>query len=275
MTEELSFEKLAERIDELLAKVKNFEDEKRETVGELIKSIEEFTRMALVKLVKLMKEDSAGKDILLKAVREPEIYSLFLKHGIIREDDRTKAIKALELIRPYIRSHGGDVEFVDLKEKTLYVRLRGTCTGCSQVSFTLQQTILEAVQAYIPHIEKVELAKDTPVEAFLELSGKEEGYIKAFDISELKEGHVYRFLHEGVDVILMLWKGRVYAYRNSCAHQGHPLHEGELTEKGVLVCPWHRFEYSITSGECLTVPYVQLVSVPTKIQNGWVLLKVR
>jgi nitrite reductase/ring-hydroxylating ferredoxin subunit/Fe-S cluster biogenesis protein NfuA len=274
MTEELSFEKLAERIDELFKKVRDFEDEKREIVGELVKSIEEFTKIALAKLVRFMKEDPTGKELLLKAVKEPEVYSLFLKHGLIREDDRIKAIKALELIKPYIRSHGGDVEFVDLKDKTLYVRLKGACTGCSQVSFTLQQTILEAVQSFVPYIERVELAKDTPVEAFIEFSQKKEDYIKAFNVSELKEGHVYRFLHEKIDVILVLWKGKIYAYRNSCAHQGLPLHDGELTKEGILICPWHNFEYSITSGECLTANHVQLVPVYTRIENGYVWLKV-
>jgi nitrite reductase/ring-hydroxylating ferredoxin subunit/Fe-S cluster biogenesis protein NfuA len=273
MTEELSFEKLAERIDELFKKVRDFEDEKREIVGELVKSIEEFTKIALVKLVRFMKEDPRGKELLLKAVKEPEVYSLFLKHGLIREDDRIKAIKALELIKPYIRSHGGDVEFVDLKDKTLYVRLKGACTGCSQVSFTLQQTILEAVQSFVPYIERVELAKDTPVEAFIEFSQKKEDYIKAFNVSELKEGHVYRFLHEKIDVILVLWEGKIYAYRNSCAHQGYPLHDGELTKEGILICPWHNFEYSITSGECLTANYVQLVPVHTRIENEYVWLK--
>jgi nitrite reductase/ring-hydroxylating ferredoxin subunit/Fe-S cluster biogenesis protein NfuA len=274
MTEELSFEKSAERIDELFKKVRDFEDEKREIVGELVKSIEEFTKIALVKLVRFIKEDPTGKELLLKAVKEPEVYSLFLKHGLIREDDRIKVIKALELIKPYIRSHGGDVEFVDLKDKTLYVRLKGACTGCSQVSFTLQQTILEAVQSFVPYIERVELAKDTPVEAFIEFSQKKEDYIKAFNVSELIEGHVYRFLHEKADVILVLWEGKIYAYRNSCAHQGLTLHDGELTKEGILICPWHNFEYSITSGECLTANYVQLVPVHTRIENGYVWLKV-
>ncbi len=275
MTEDLRFEKLAEKIDDLIKKVRDFDDEKREVVSELINSIEEFTRIALLKLVKLLKEDIVGKELLLKAVKEPEIYALLLKHRIIKEDDRTKAIKALELIKPYVRSHGGDVEFVDLKDRTLYVRLRGACVGCSQVSFTLQQTILEAVQSFVPYIERVELAKDTPSEALFDLSDKKSNYVRAFEVRELKEGRMCRFLNEELDAVVVLWEGRVYAYKNSCVHQGHPLHEGEIKEDGVLICPWHGFEYRITSGECLNLPYVQLEPIPTKIEGGYLWLKIR
>ncbi len=273
MDESASIEDLGKKIDELMEKIKDFEDEKRDIVGELIESIEEFTKAGLVKIVRTLKKDPHGKELLLEMVREPEVYALFLKHKIIKEDDRVRAIKALELIKPYIRSHGGDVEFVDIREDTLYVKLKGACLGCSQVSFTLQQTILEAVQAYVPRIKKVELYKDSPVEAFVDLNSESDDYVKAFKLEDLQEGKIYRFSEGNIDAVVVIWNGNVYAYRNSCAHQGAPLHDGYITEEGNIVCPFHGFQYSVLSGECITVPYIQLEPIYVKVKEGYVWLK--
>ncbi len=273
MSEEtIDFEKTAAKIDELLEKIKEFPEEQREMVKQLIDNLHEFHKVALVKLVKMLKNDPNAKNILIQSLQEPEIFALFLKYNIIREDKKTKVAKAIEHIKPYVHSHGGDVELVDVKDKTVIVRLKGACEGCSQVSFTLQQTILEAVKAYVPEIENIQLDKNIPVEAFIDL--KTSSFIKAIPLSLLEEGKVITFKNENINAIITLWKGKIYAYKNQCAHQGLELSTQKITSDGKIICPWHGFEYCIESGECLTVNHIQLEPIPTKIKEEFVWLKI-
>ncbi|MDQ7082706.1 MAG: NifU family protein [Aquificota bacterium] len=175
------------------------------------------------------------------------------------------------MIKPYVRSHGGDVELVDIKGDTVYVRLKGACQGCSQVSITLKEGILEAIKHHVPEIKDVKLAEDRPVEAFVDTK-KERVWKKTYKLSDLREGYLMTYKDGDIDVILINWRGRIYVYRNSCAHQGLPLTGGEVTTNGTLICPWHGFEYDIVSGECVNASHIQLEPVPVKIEGEWVLI---
>ena len=268
-----NLQKVAEDIDKTLEKIKGFPEEVLETVSRLKDLIEEFHRIALVKIVRFMKSSEEGKKILLEMVKDPDIYALFLKHNIVKPDKKTQVAKVLEMIRPYIRSHGGDVELVEVKEHTVYIRLKGACQGCSQVSVTLKEGILEALKHHVPGIKDVKLVEDKPVEAFID-TREEKVWKRTYKLADLKEGCLMTYKDKDIDVILINWRGRIYAYRNSCAHQGLPLTGGDVTKRGTLICPWHGFEYDIVSGECINAPHIQLEPVPVRIEGEWVLISV-
>jgi nitrite reductase/ring-hydroxylating ferredoxin subunit len=59
---------------------------------------------------------------------------------------------------------------------------------------------------------------------------------------------------------------------NACAHMGMPLDGGELIE-GTLRCPYHGFTYLLETGECLTVPEVQLNMHAVKVSNDVVAVR--
>jgi len=263
---------IASQIDEILEKVKELPEDSLELVGKLKELIEEFHRIPLVKIVRHLKSDPKGKELLLEIVKDPDIYALFLKHGIVRPDLKTQVAKVIELVKPYVHSHGGDVELVDVKDNTVFVRMKGACQGCSQVSVTLKEGILEAVQQVVPQIKEIKLVHDQPVEAFIDLDTKG-SWLKLCPIDELEEGEVKFVNSEGVRILLANIEGTVYAYRDSCAHQGLSMEGGEVTTRATIVCPWHAFEYDLRSGECITSPHLQLEPFPTKIEEGWILIR--
>ena len=65
----------------------------------------------------------------------------------------TKVQNILNKIRPYIQKDGGDVEFVEIKDNIVYVRMLGACVGCSSIDTTLKDgieaMILEEVEGII------------------------------------------------------------------------------------------------------------------------------
>lgn len=62
------------------------------------------------------------------------------------------------------------------------------------------------------------------------------------------------------------------ALRNSCLHRGGPVCTGTLEER-VLTCPWHGFQYDVTTGELLVDPSARLDSYPVVIENEEVYLE--
>lgn len=66
--------------------------------------------------------------------------------------------QTLDLLRPYIASHRGQVEVVDFDESdgTLLLRLSGTCHGCSASTVTLKQGIEVRLREYVPEVRAVE-----------------------------------------------------------------------------------------------------------------------
>lgn len=67
-----------------------------------------------------------------------------------------KVKEILNQIRPLLQQDGGDVEFVKLENKKVYVRLRGACAGCPGATMTLKMGIERKIKQEVPDIESVE-----------------------------------------------------------------------------------------------------------------------
>ena len=96
--------------------------------------------------------------------------------------------------------------------------------------------------------------------------------------SELKDGAAHIVTIDKLELGLIRHKGRCYAYRNVCAHQGGPACEGlrlpqvedvisgdgsylqqRFNEDDVhIVCPWHGYEYHLSTGEHVIDPRLKL-----------------
>lgn len=71
---------------------------------------------------------------------------------IIREN----VIKALEEIRPFLQTDGGDITLIDIvDDKHVKVRLEGACTACSVNQMTLSAGVETTIKKYAPQIETV------------------------------------------------------------------------------------------------------------------------
>lgn len=65
--------------------------------------------------------------------------------------------KALEEIRPFLNSDGGDISLISIEdEKHVKVRFQGACTSCSVNQMTLKAGVETTIKKYAPQIETVE-----------------------------------------------------------------------------------------------------------------------
>lgn len=63
--------------------------------------------------------------------------------------------KALEEIRPFLQSDGGDISLISIEEETVTVRLEGACVGCSVNQMTLKSGVEMTIKKYAPQIQNV------------------------------------------------------------------------------------------------------------------------
>jgi Fe-S cluster biogenesis protein NfuA len=64
--------------------------------------------------------------------------------------------KVLEKIRTGLKSDGGDIELVDIKDSVVYVRLKGACGTCPMSTLTLKNWVEANLKREIPEISAVQ-----------------------------------------------------------------------------------------------------------------------
>ncbi|WP_397364493.1 NifU family protein [Olleya sp. R77988] len=71
------------------------------------------------------------------------------------EELRLNVEKALEEIRPFLQSDGGDITLLSIEDNEVKVQLEGACTSCSVNQMTLKSGVEMTIKKYAPQIERV------------------------------------------------------------------------------------------------------------------------
>jgi Fe-S cluster biogenesis protein NfuA len=89
---------------------------------------------------------------------------LLLVHDLHPVDVETRVRTALEDVRPYLGSHGGDVELLGVEGGVARLRLGGTCNGCPSSTVTLKNAVEQAILKAAPELDGIEAegVVDTP-----------------------------------------------------------------------------------------------------------------
>lgn len=271
---------LVEAVDRARERMTSLDEDIRKRVDALMKARDAFLAAGVTEMVRRLKSDGRSKSVLFELVDDPLIYAVLMELGIVRPDVLTRVARAMERIKPYVKSHGGDIELVRVDEesdgKVAYVRFHGSCNGCSMSNATLRDGVGEAIRGAVPEVVRVEEVKDAqPVAGLVQLTvarpNESHGWIEGPAAEEIAEGEMSRVHFGDADVLLVRREGKLFAYRNECPHQGMPLHDGEVCDD-VVECPWHGYRFDLRNGECLNMPQVQLDPFPLRVTAGriWV-----
>lgn len=72
------------------------------------------------------------------------------------EELKINVEKALDEIRPFLQSDGGDISLLSIEDdKLVKVQLQGACVGCSVNQMTLKSGVEMTIKKYAPQIEQV------------------------------------------------------------------------------------------------------------------------
>jgi Fe-S cluster biogenesis protein NfuA len=140
MLDELEVQERVARVETLLGEI---EDDPQ--AAEAVQAIVELYGEALARLLN-------GAD----PVQDELVSHLLLMHDLHPVDVETRVRDALEEVRPYLGSHGGDVEFLGVEGGVARLRLAGTCNGCPSSTVTLRNAIEDALLKAAPDLERIE-----------------------------------------------------------------------------------------------------------------------
>jgi Fe-S cluster biogenesis protein NfuA len=154
------------RLDALLQQAEQaFDPASKTRLQEIVRAILGLHGEGLQRMLNIQAETGTPGQTLLDAWTHDEVVSgLLLLHGLHPMSLENRVQEALESVRPYLQSHGGDVELLDLSESHVRLRLEGNCHGCASSAATMQHSVEEAIYARAPEIAEIEVEGLSPAE---------------------------------------------------------------------------------------------------------------
>jgi Fe-S cluster biogenesis protein NfuA/nitrite reductase/ring-hydroxylating ferredoxin subunit len=257
----MDFEKAAAELDALVGTLEREGDQRALMLLELIDAIH---RPALELIARGERDHPIARAVL-------EMYDLSEPAGEILAEE------ALDQVRPYVESHGGHVELVEVDGGVVHVTMGGACHGCAASAMTLRRGIEEALRAHYPEFEEVVAhepeGEPAPAPALLQIEGApppRRPQFVAVDAGGVESGGMAARDVDGVALLLVNVQGEVYAFRNACRVDDLPLDGGRLAES-VIVCPWHNCAYDARTGKRVDDEDGEgLAVVPVAMKDGLV-----
>ena len=129
-----------ERIEALLDASAAHGQVARHRAEELVRLVTDLYGAGLERLLDIVYESGRLDAEVLDALAADELVaSLLLVHDLHPYDVRTRVQRALDGVRPYLGSHGGDVELLGVSDDgVVHLQLLGSCEGCPSSSVTLE-----------------------------------------------------------------------------------------------------------------------------------------
>jgi Fe-S cluster biogenesis protein NfuA len=237
-------QELLERIEQLTAAIDASADPfVRGTVDELVSVIIEMYGEGLTRIVRELAEQGE-EGLLLRLADDGVIASLMLIHDLYPVSLETRVEEALASVRPYMESHGGDVQLLRLADGVAYLKLEGHCHGCPASAATLELAIKEALEEAAPDLLGLEVegvAEPRPVRKPFAMAtpgpaaAGAPGWLPFEEAGTIEPGAFRALTLEGVDLVVANVDGTVLAYRDRCAVCESSLREATLAGP-MLMC---------------------------------------
>ena len=137
----------------------------RALVEELLQSVMQLHGAGLRQILEIVRQAGpSGETIYAGLLADPALRDLLLVHDLHPLPLEKRLQQALAKVLPYIRSHGGDVELLELVDGMARLRLSGTCQTCPSSTITLELAVRGALEEFCPDLAgfAVEGAGQTP-----------------------------------------------------------------------------------------------------------------
>jgi Fe-S cluster biogenesis protein NfuA/nitrite reductase/ring-hydroxylating ferredoxin subunit len=217
----------------------------RERAEQLVREVTDLYGAALERLMDVAL--AANPDLADRFAADDLVASLLLVHGLHPYHVERRVSDALDSVRPYLGSHGGDVSLLEVKNDVVRLQFQGSCKSCPSSSVTLELAVEDAVRAAAPEISSIEVvAAETdsvagiiPAESLLtrvHTNGHRTTWHPAAELGELSDGEVGGFRVAGTTVLACRIGDDVFAYRDRCPSCTGSL-AGARLSAAVLRCP--------------------------------------
>jgi len=226
----------------------------------------------------------------------PVANALLSMYDLAPVDEQIQVEEALDEVRPYIESHGGELELLDVENGTVHVRLSGSCHGCAGSAITLKRGVEDVLRERYENFKEVVAHEPDGTEVadeeqnggggaqLLQIEGltkpaetpqappglKRPVFLDAGTLDELSPGTMKAVESEGKSILIVNVDGEPYAFRNVCPLDGRLALDGGRLAGNVIVCPWHNCGYDARTGKRADnePDHPDLAVVPIAVRDG-------
>ena len=275
----------------------------REDARELVRLLADLYGAGLERVLELADESGVLDDALLERLADDELVSsLLLVHGLHPYGVEQRVERALVKVRPYLGSHGGDVELVGVSDEgVVRLRMLGSCDGCASSSVTLTLAVQTAIEEAAPETTGIDVEAATPkpasgtfipVEALTirphaaDAAGPDpSGWEQVPGLAQMASGSLRSVRvggGGGIDVLVSRLGGTYYAFRDRCPGCESGLAGATLERRlgaalgtAVLTCATCRSHFDVAqAGRSLDDAAVHLDPLPLLERDGMVRIAV-
>jgi Fe-S cluster biogenesis protein NfuA/nitrite reductase/ring-hydroxylating ferredoxin subunit len=274
-------ELLITRVQELTEQLEEVTDfQARAVADELVSSVMALYGEGLERIFEALGDDgSSVAAVRERLVGDGVVASLMLIHGLYPVDLETRVHEALESVRPYMESHGGDIELLAIDDGVAKLALVGHCKGCPASEATLELAIKKALEEAAPDLAGIE------VQGVVEPAAAPAGF--ALPVVQVGAGNgaslpmapapawtdleaatpatgtIVAMTAAGTELLVANVGGTLLAYRNACGWCQARLDGAPMTPGGTLTCPAceRRFELR-RAGRSPDDEHLQIPPVP-------------
>jgi Fe-S cluster biogenesis protein NfuA/nitrite reductase/ring-hydroxylating ferredoxin subunit len=271
----LTSDQLIARVQELTEQLEEIEDfQARAVADELVAAIMQLYGEGLERIVAALHD---APEVRARLVEDGVVASLLLIHGLYPVTLETRVREALASVRPYMESHGGDVELIAVEAGVARMRLVGHCDGCPASESTLELAIKKALEEMAPGLEGLEVegvSKPVFELPVVQANGAAPTWTEV-EGDTPAAGFTVSMTVGGTDVLVANVGGTLLAYRNGCGWCRARLDAAPMTPSGTLTCPSceRRFELR-RAGRSPDDDELQIAPVPLLRAEGRVRLAV-
>jgi len=269
----------------------------RQRAEELVQVVTDLYGAGLERLLDILNDAGRLDAAALEAIVSDDLVaSLLVVHGLHPGDTVTRVRAALEAVRPYLGSHGGDVELLGVTDAgVVQLQLLGTCDGCPWSSVTLELAVKEAVEAVAPEVTGFEVrtaeTEQRAAGGFVPLSAVDVhaasrsatatppppgGWAVLPELGDLGPGELRAVDVAGLAVLVARIGSERYAYRDGCARCGSSLAAALLVRRlggrkgdAILRCPECGAHFDVRhAGAGLDSSEEHLQPLPLLVRDG-------
>lgn len=190
------------------------------------------------------------------------VASLMLMHDLYPVPLEERVVQALEEVRPYLDSHGGDVEYLGIDDGVVRLKLIGHCRTCAASASTLEVVVEDALRAAAPDLRGMDVegveAPTNPIPN--SPAAGEQSWLELEGADAIERGMV---VSASQGLLVANVAGTLLAYRDACAGCRAPMAKDGILLGGTLTCGMCGNSYDLPrAGRCRDDAELQLTPVP-------------
>jgi Fe-S cluster biogenesis protein NfuA/nitrite reductase/ring-hydroxylating ferredoxin subunit len=259
----MDHEQLIARVQELTGRLEDLEPgDCRELAEELTGAVVQMYGAGLERIVELIDdEETRGR-----LAADELVAGLLMIHDLYPVPIEERVTRALDSVRPYMESHGGNIELLGFEDGVVKLRLQGSCKSCRASSSTLELAVRQALQEAAPDLLGMDVEGVVEEEGEPGITGTPLPLVNGspgwhtLDISP--PDLLTATAVDGMSLVVANVDGTLLAYRDRCASCSSALAAGNL-DHGALTCPSCGRAYFLPqAGRSMDDDHLQLQPIP-------------